>query len=244
MGAARQVILGVASLAHFYGLAPVVACRCVLTARDRAQGRTLIRAHLARARRLAGVTLDLRGAENLPASGGFVLVYNQTSLADDMCDLEILWSLGLDLCVIAAEYTLFPFLRAAGECAGIVFLQRGKRAATDRALDQLASAASQGQRLAMAPEGRLSADGEVGHFKRGAFLVAIRARVPVIPMCVQGGREILAPRALRMQPGVQRYRIGQPIPTVEYSDARAPELAEYTRGVVAELYRQARLGRS
>lgn len=91
----------------------------------------------------------------------------------------------------------------------------------------------------MGAEGRLSSDGAVGHFKRGAFLVAIPAGVPVIPMAIQGGREILAPGAFGCRPGMLRYQIGAAIPVKGYAEADAPRLAERARSAVAALYAEA-----
>jgi 1-acyl-sn-glycerol-3-phosphate acyltransferase len=85
----------------------------------------------------------------------------------------------------------------------------------------------------MAPQGHVSPD--VCHFKRGAFLIAIRAGVPVVPMGVQGGADILPAHSLRMRPGVLRYRIGSPIPTVGYIEADAPALAQRVQDEVARL---------
>ena len=87
----------------------------------------------------------------------------------------------------------------------------------------------------MAPQGRISPDGDVCHFKRGAFLVAIRAGVPVVPMGVRGGADILPARSLAMSRGVLRYRVGEPISTAGCSEADAPALAQRAHDVVVAL---------
>lgn len=106
----------------------------------------------------------------------------------------------------------------------------------DLVLTWLVRAAAEGAQMSMAAEGWLSPDGAVGRFKRGAFLVAIRARVPVVPMTVRGGREILCPGSLRCRPGTLRYRIGTPITADGFSDQDAPKLAERARDAVIALY--------
>ncbi len=89
----------------------------------------VIRTHIERVRRRAGITLAVSGAENLPARGGFVLVYNQTSILDDLGNPEVLWTHGVDFSVVAAEYGQIPFVRRAAERTGILLLRRGNRRA-------------------------------------------------------------------------------------------------------------------
>jgi 1-acyl-sn-glycerol-3-phosphate acyltransferase len=239
MGAAMQLARGLGTLGYFFGGAPLVAFRTARSsAGDPASLRAPFRAHAARARRLAGISLDVCGEENVPPEP-YVLVYNQTSLVDDLGNIEVFWRM-TNRNVMAAEYGLLPFVTAATRRLNVLLLRRGNRAVTDRALAELTDAAARGERISVGAEGRLSPDGEVGHFKRGAFLIAIRARVKVLPISVQGGREILAPGSLRLRPGVLRYRIGPPIETTGLDERAAPDLAESTRGRVAALYEDSR----
>jgi len=138
--------------------------------------------------------------------------------------------------VFAAEYRWIPFFARAASRWGFVLLQRGHRDEVERVLADLVAALKAGERVSMAPEGHLSSDGKVGHFKRGAFLVAIRAGVPVVPMAVRGGHDILPPGTLRMRPGVLRYRVGKSLTTQGLSEADAPALADRARSAVAELF--------
>lgn len=235
MNIVGEIAFGVGLLARFFGAAPAVALRVARQAGGREAARAQVLAHAARVRQWAGITLAVAGEEHAAVKGGLVLVYNQTSLADDLGNLDVFWRL-TDYNVLAAEYARIPFLTRAAERLGIILLRRGDRVAVDALLTRLARACADGARISMGAEGRLSPDGSVGHFKRGAFLVAIRAGVPVLPLAIQGGREILAPGALRCRPGVLRYRIGAPIPVDGYSEADAPALAERARDAVAALY--------
>lgn len=230
------LIRALGALGSLLGPAPLLALRCARAA-ERDAGRSMILRHMARVRRRAGVSLRVAGEHHVPQRSGFVLVYNQTSLADDLGNLDVLWRY-IDLSALAAEYGLLPFFPQAAERVGLVLVRRGNRSATDLVLRRLGEAAAAGRRISMAAEGRLSPDGEVGHFKRGAFLVAIRGGVPVVPMCVQGGRGILAPGSVQMRPGVLRYRFGPPLASQGYAEQDAAELAERARGAVARLYRE------
>lgn len=190
------------------------------------------------ARRIGGIRLDVRGEEHIPKNRNCVVVFNQSSVAEDVGNAEVLLP-HVDRFVLAAEYAWLPLVRRACEEAGYVFLQRGNRRATTRALDELTRVVAGGGSMAMAPEGHLSHDGSVGHFKRGAFLVAIRTGALVVPMALRGGHEIMKPGSIRFRPGVLRYRIGKPIDPTGLGVDQAPELADRARQRVVELFEAA-----
>jgi 1-acyl-sn-glycerol-3-phosphate acyltransferase len=110
-----------------------------------------------------------------------------------------------------------------------VLLRRGNRVEVDRVLAALLAALRGGERVSMDPQGRISPDGTVCHFKRGAFLLAIRAGVPVVPVAVKGGSEILPPRSFRMRPGVD------PVGTTGLGEQDASALAESVQRTVSAL---------
>lgn len=233
-----ETLRGAAVLGRLFGTGPMVAYRASRAALDRGEARAIILRHVASVRRAARVELD---AASVPtrAESGFVLVYNQTSIADDLGNLEVLWRF-VDYSVLASEYGRIPFFGSAASRVGIVLMKRGDRQATDEILARLTDWAGEGAVVSVAAEGRLSPDGEVGHFKRGAFLVAIRAGVPVVPMAVSGGRSILRPGSLRLRAGVLTYRFGSPISVDGLTEEGAPALAEEARQAVTRLLADAR----
>jgi len=230
---------GVAVLGRLFGTAPLVAFRVSRPPMVRATARAAVLEHVASARRAASVRLDVGPVPDRgDGSRGFVVAYNQTSIADDLGNLDVLWRFA-DRSVLAAEYGLIPFFEAAARRIGVVLMKRGDRVATEQTIARLVGWAARGEVVTVAAEGRLSPDGAVGHFKRGAFLVAIRAGVPVVPMAVHGGRRILRPGSLRLRSGTLRYRFGPAIPVDGLGEDDAPTLAERTRQVVAALYAEA-----
>jgi 1-acyl-sn-glycerol-3-phosphate acyltransferase len=234
-----DTVRGISLLGRLFGTAPIVAFRVSRPRMDRAAARAEVLRHTTSARRYASVDLDVAPLPDRRSIGSsFVLVYNQTSIADDLGNLEVLWQVA-DRSVLAAEYGRIPFFGAAARNLGIVLMRRGDRTSTEKTLADLAGWAAAGQVVSIGAEGRLSPDGEVAHFKRGAFLVAIRAGVPVVPMAVHGGRQILRPGSLRLRPGTLRYRVGSPIPIEGLTEADAPALAESTRRIVASLSAEA-----
>jgi 1-acyl-sn-glycerol-3-phosphate acyltransferase len=61
------------------------------------------------------------------------------------------------------------------------------------------------------PEGTRSEDGNLIPFKRGGFLLAEKAGVPIIPVAISGSGKISPAKQLRLKPGTIRIRFGEPI---------------------------------
>ncbi|MGB6946681.1 MAG: lysophospholipid acyltransferase family protein, partial [Bryobacteraceae bacterium] len=67
--------------------------------------------------------------------------------------------------------------------------------------------------LLIFPEGGRSHTGELAAFKEGAAYIAIRAGVPLVPIALQGTREVLPFGSGHVRSGRVTMRIGEPIPT-------------------------------
>ena len=65
----------------------------------------------------------------------------------------------------------------------------------------------------MFPEGTRSPTGEMGRFKKGAFVMAIKSQVPVLPVAIIGTRRIMEKGSWRMSSGTATVLVGHPIET-------------------------------
>jgi 1-acyl-sn-glycerol-3-phosphate acyltransferase len=91
---------------------------------------------------------------------------------------------------------------------------------------------SEAHSLIVFPEGTRSVDGAVGRFKRGTFLVAIEAQLPVVPVSLSGSRQVMRKGRLMVRPGEVRLTVHAPIPTTGMTREHLSELAERSRSVV------------
>ncbi len=108
-----------------------------------------------------------------------------------------------------------PFLGWTMWLNGYVPLRRGHLPSIRRMLRRCEAELRAGNSLFVFPEGTRSHDGELKSFFRGAFWLAARAGVPVVPVVVEGTRDILPKRSLLIRPQAVEVRI---LPAV---DARA-----------------------
>jgi len=105
----------------------------------------------------------------------------------------------------------------------------------ERSIAALNGAAAEGQSLVIFPEGTRSRDGRLLPFKKGAFVLAIEAGLPVVPVVCRGTRRLM-PRGSRLVvlPGEVEVVIGTPIATTELTYADREGLATRVRSVIEE----------
>ena len=84
------------------------------------------------------------------------------------------------------------------------------------------------------PEGTRSADGTVGRFKGGSFLLAIQAGLPIVPISVSGSRHVMLKNRLMTCPGHVRLVVHDPVSTagLDATAGGARRLAQQIRGTV------------
>jgi 1-acyl-sn-glycerol-3-phosphate acyltransferase len=89
------------------------------------------------------------------------------------------------------------------------------------------------------PEGTRSTEGEILKFKRGPFVLAQAAGVPVVPVVVVGTGKVLPRSGFKIRPGKVRFQIGEPIETHEYGagNREADRLRDHTREVMLGMQR-------
>jgi 1-acyl-sn-glycerol-3-phosphate acyltransferase len=126
-------------------------------------------------------------------------------IANHISNVDI-WALGNVLPIrtrFVAKQELFriPVLGWAMRVAGFISINRANRAEAIRSLTHAAEKIRSGHPVVLFPEGTRSRDGQLQPFKKGAFHLAIRAGVPVIPVAIRGTFEIMPPGALRVRPG-------------------------------------------
>jgi putative phosphoserine phosphatase/1-acylglycerol-3-phosphate O-acyltransferase len=170
--------------------------------------------------RACGVSLDVTGREHLRLRPA-VFVFNHQSGADPflLCAL-----LRRDIVGVAKiEIRRNPVLGPAFAFADTVFVDRGDRAQSLAALAPAIATLRRGLAILIAPEGRRSAGYEVGPFKKGAFWIAMGARVPVVPIVLHNARDVLPRGGWLMRSARVRVTVLEPIPTTGWNPANLEE---------------------
>jgi acyl carrier protein len=140
--------------------------------------------------RLCRIPLAVRGLENLPASGPFVIAANHTSYLDGAVLLAALdWR---NYAFVAKrELAANFFTRTLVEGIGAQFVERFDVQRSAEHADALVQAAKRGVSLIIFPEGTLKRHTGLLPFRAGAFQVAAQAGIPVVPVSLRGVRSVL-----------------------------------------------------
>lgn len=135
--------------------------------------------------------------------------------------------------VMKAELRRVPFLGWATAVLGNLFLDRTDRS---RAMAQLLAARpllDQGISVLVFPEGTRSLTGRMQGFRKGGFVLALDAGLPMLPVSISGTHAILPPGGFRPLPGRVRITIHPPIPTTGLGPDDIPALADRVRDIIA-----------
>jgi len=150
----------------------------------------------------AGVHVS--GREHGVVSGPCVYVVNHQSMVDILTvyatKLPFLW-------VSKRENFYAPFLGWNMWMNGYVPLRRKHLPSIRRMLRTCEARLAEGANLCVFPEGTRSDDGELKAFHRGAFWIAVRNRVPVVPIVVEGTGAILPKGSLGIDPRPVSIRV-------------------------------------
>jgi 1-acyl-sn-glycerol-3-phosphate acyltransferase len=117
--------------------------------------------------------------------------------------------------------------------AGHIGIDRRHPFRARRSLDAAARKLREGASLAVFPEGTRSPDPAVRPFKRGSFVLAMKAAVPVVPVSLAGVKRAVPRGIFSLRPGSVRMTIHAPIETAGRDPDGAILLAEEVRRVVA-----------
>jgi 1-acyl-sn-glycerol-3-phosphate acyltransferase len=159
--------------------------------------------------RLTGTPLTVRGLENLPSDGSYILAANHASYLDGMIPVR---ALPFPIRFIAKAELRSNFIaRLFLQRIGAEFVERfdlGKGAADTERLKTIAAA---GDPLLFFPEGTFQRMPGLLPFRMGAFVTAAEAGIPLVPVIIRGNRSILRADSWLPRRGSLQVDIGQPI---------------------------------
>ncbi|MBS2012133.1 MAG: 1-acyl-sn-glycerol-3-phosphate acyltransferase [Deltaproteobacteria bacterium] len=160
---------------------------------------------------------------------GYVVIANHESQADPF----LLSWLPFDMRWVAKE-ELFrqPFTGWAMRFGGDIPLRRGERASVEQMMGECERALAGGISVMMFPEGTRSQNGELLPFKDGAFSLAVRAGVPVLPVAIAGTREMRPKHSKWMGKAHAGAKVLAPIPTEGLGEVDVPALRERARDAI------------
>ena len=140
--------------------------------------------------------------------------------------------------LVKKELFSIPFLGWTMAAAGYINIDREGTRKTVEALNKAAQKIREGMSIIIFPEGSRSPDGSIQSFKKGGFTLAIKSRVPIVPIAITGTREIMPKGKLTVAAGEIQIQMGHPIPTQSYSLKDREALIKKVNQAISENFRR------
>ncbi len=173
---------------------------------------------------VSGIKVQTRGLEHLEPDKPFVFMCNHQS----NFDILVLFS-GLPSqfrWIAKAELFKIPIFGQAMRGAGYISIERKDRRKAIQSLKQAAERIRSGISVMIFPEGTRSPDGNIGEFKKGGFILAFDAGVPITPIVLNGTWSIMSKDSLRIKPGNVTLSVLPAVDVADYSKAEKSKLIE------------------
>ena len=135
-----------------------------------------------------------------------------------------------------AELFKIPVFGRAMRGAGYVKIDRFNQESAFDSISEAAQKMKNGVSVMIFPEGTRSKDGRIKSFKKGGFVMAVDAGVPIVPIIIRGTWSIMAKSSLRINRGDVEMEIAKPIDTIGYSRETKDELMDKVRTVICQKF--------
>ncbi|MBN2319248.1 MAG: 1-acyl-sn-glycerol-3-phosphate acyltransferase [Acidobacteria bacterium] len=174
---------------------------------------------------LSRARVQVEGMENIDPDHPRIFVANHSGLHDILSlaaylPIQFRW---------VAKKSLFkvPFMGWHMRRSGYIPIDRENPRGAAKSIIRAAKEIRNGVSAIAFPEGTRSRTGDLGKFHSGAFALALRTGVPLVPISLEGSYRVILPKTLKVNPGVIiRIRIGSPIDLDSYSKGEKHRLMD------------------
>jgi len=181
------------------------------------------------------VKVKINGMEYLNGKGPYIFMSNHQSYYDVFALLghlpyQFKW-------LVKKELFSIPYLGWTMAAVGYISIDRGGTRDTVEAMNEAAQKIRDGMSVTIFPEGSRSPDGSIQPFKKGGFTLAIKSKVPIVPIAIDGSRDIMPKDKFTATSGEIRMLVGRPIETESYSLKDREALMKRVRETICKNFR-------
>jgi len=185
---------------------------------------------------VCNVSISTHGLEKIDRNGNFVIVSNHSS----MFDIPTLMTLFPRMRIMfKKELSYIPFWGWALKYGHHIIVDRKKGTEAIKSLNRAAKAITEGGQVLLFAEGTRSRDGKLQPFKRGAFSLAAKSGVPILPVTINGSFKILPKGSFDIRPADIHAVFGELIETSQATTREGEiKLMNEVRAVVEHNFRE------
>ncbi len=183
---------------------------------------------------ISGCAIDIKGRENIDFSKSAIIVSTHSSILDIMALLN---TVPAQIPMLSKKSIFYlPILGQLAYLCGFIFIDRKKgEQAMEKLHKGVEKVIKRHQWLAIFSEGTRTPEGFIKPLKRGAFVMAIKSGLPIVPVAIVGTGKILPSKSFIIKPGKITVHFGKPIPTDGLSMENCHELQEKTLDQLLDL---------
>jgi len=177
-------------------------------------------------------SIRVQGRRKFDWQDKYVIVSNHQSQLDILLAFRLFipfkW-------ISKAEVFRLPFIGWNMCLNRYIKLQRGDKASIAQMFAECENALSHGNSIFIFPEGTRSRTGAIQPFKPGAFILARKKKVPILPVVISGTHTALPKHRLVFH-GRHRMRIRllDPVPPERFQEVSVKGLTEHVHGIIAD----------
>lgn len=180
--------------------------------------------------RLARVKLTIEGYENIPEDGAVLYTPNHQSIMDVAVMILMREPCGF---IIKREADKIPIVKTWMKVLGCIFVERDNPRNAAAAIGLACEKIKEGKSMVLFPEGTRSKNGLVGEFKGGAFKIAEKTHVTIVPVAIDGTGKVWEEHH-RIRSAEIRVKILPAIETKEMSRQEIKALAPVVRQQIVD----------
>lgn len=231
----RTIWVGVSTLVATLICSPIVIITALFSKSSpliewaiRLWGRTIVHS--------AGITLRGEDLDRLDPARRYILVANHHSYLDIPCVLTAI----PQPVRFMAKKSLFqiPLFGRALRLAGFIPIDRKNRSRNLESFGLAGERIRKGNTIVVFPEEGRSRELGMRQFQRGAFLLALKSGLPIVPVAIHGTYDVLPATRLIVRPGPVTIRVGTPIETGDLAVSSKNHLMETTRSAIETMLRE------
>lgn len=183
--------------------------------------------------RISGSRMHVEPLPDFDWSKPHVFLMNHQSALDIPCAFA---ALPVNIRFIAKHALKYvPFLGWYMLGTRMIFINRSNRREAMRSLKLAGERIREGSNILAFPEGTRSRDGRIQPFKKGAFVLAIEAGVPIVPVAIEGTQKALPAGGISFRRHPIRVKVGAPIETQGLRNADRDRLMRQVRDAIIQM---------